>query len=300
MSLYSSKVVAKQEVSADLIPCEGYDVNNDSYRVSLPDSGLCRDSFYIEKLLSPSETQHLINCVEKAGLDFWDPNSVETDSFRRAYTLEVSHERLASIIWSRVKDLVVPVVDISPEDTQRHEIDIEGNWKAVGINPKMLFSRYLEGGHFAPHTDGCTIVDINERSLFSCVVYLNDCEQGGQTRLYSNEQIDYALEKDSEGRLTGRSEFVIHEVSPVNGRMLAFYHTQMHEGVPASCKYIIRTDVMYRRETPICTEPNDIEAFDLYMQAQHLAEYGENERAVVLFRKAFKMSPNLSKLYRMG
>lgn len=55
----------------------------------------------------------------------------------------------------------------------------EGTWRACGVNEHLLFARYGPGGHFSPHTDGYTIVDFNCRSLFTVLVYLNDCGGGG-------------------------------------------------------------------------------------------------------------------------
>ena len=55
----------------------------------------------------------------------------------------------------------------------------EGTWKAVGVNEHLLFARYTDGGHFSPHTDGYTIVDFNKRSLYTLLLYLNDCQEGG-------------------------------------------------------------------------------------------------------------------------
>jgi hypothetical protein len=51
------------------------------------------------------------------------------------------------------------------------------------VNPNMLFNRYAPGGHFSPHTDGYTIIDFNVRSMYSCLIYLNDCPLGGATRM---------------------------------------------------------------------------------------------------------------------
>ena len=45
-----------------------------------------------------------------------------------------------------------------------------------GLNPTLLFGRYKSGGHFAPHTDGNTIIDFNHRSLRSVIIYLSDCK----------------------------------------------------------------------------------------------------------------------------
>jgi len=295
-----SKVVDKLEVDSSAIPIAFKVSASQPIRIDLPDIGDSRDSFTVESLFTMGECQYLIDSAEKAGMDFWDPSSVSTHPFRRAYTLESNHQPLADLIWERVKDLVVPKVHISESDEHRHEIDIVGDWVPCGINPKILFSRYRDGGHFAPHTDGCTIVDLNQRSLFSCVIYLNSCQVGGQTKLYDSAQADCKLQPDAEGRLTGQPELVLHSVDPERGRMLVFYHTQIHEGFPASCKYIIRTDVMYRRETPICDSPDDREAYAIYLEAQGAADRGMFEEALPLFKKAFKLSPSISKLYKMG
>lgn len=294
-----SKVVDKVEVDPSLIPITFATGDSAPSCITLDDVDECRDSYLVEKLFTHDECKYLIECAEKIGLDFWDPASVDSHPFRRAYTLECNHQALADFIWDRVNHLVLPKVNISEADEHRHEIDIVGDWVPCGINPRFLFSRYRDGGHFAPHTDGCTIINLNERSLFSCVIYLNSCDEGGQTRLYSNTQTSIPLEKDSHGRLTGKPELVIHTVDPVEGRMLVFYHQQLHEGVPAGCKYIIRTDVMYRREVPICDEPQDREAFALYLEAQAEADRGNFEQSLPLFKRAFKMSPAISRLYRM-
>ncbi len=137
--------------------------------------------------------------------------------------------------------------------------------------------------------------------MYSVILYLNDCETGGETRFYKNCQKEQQLILDHcTNKLTGNAENVTFEVKPKAGRMLVFYYTLMHEGFAASNKYIIRQDVVYRRSPPICTMPEDVEAYQIYTKAQLLAERGEYNEAMLLFRKCFKMSPNLSKVYRMG
>ena len=77
-------------------------------------------------------------------------------------------------------------------EPSRWERDIDGDWYPtgshrsvanclsdqlyIGLNPILLFGRYEEGGHFAPHTDGNTIIDFNHRSLRSVIIYLSDCK----------------------------------------------------------------------------------------------------------------------------
>merc|ERR1711974_179423 len=156
-----------------------------------------------------------------------------------------------------------------------------------------------DGGHFSPHTDGTTVVDFNRRTFYSCVLFLNESPWGGHTRIYADAQIRKDLAPDAAGRLTGDPALVLEEVAPKAGRMLVFYHRLMHEGVPAAEKYIIRTDILYRRTPEQCTAPEDVKAFEMYQEAQLLAEKGECTAAVDLFRRAFKLSPALSAVYRM-
>ena len=230
---------------------------------------------------------------------FWEEDPARPRiAFRNAHTVEVSQEALADRIWRRVGSHVQPTVELGPEDP-RFEVDIEGTWYPYAMNPKLLLSRYLDGGHFSPHTDGTTVVDFNRRTFYSCVLFLNASPWGGHTRLYADEQMKRELRKDDAGRLTGETDLILAEVAPKPGRMLVFYHRLMHEGVPAAEKYIIRTDVLYRRDPEICTAPEDKEAFQMYQEAQLLAERGDCAAAAGLFRGAFRRSEALKAVYRM-
>ena len=112
-------------------------------KIDLADVDDCRDSYLLENLLTSEEAQHLIDCAERIGMDFWDPAYSDSHhAFRRAYTVESHHPQLANILWNRIKHLNLPNVIISEEDEFRHEIDIVGEWVPVGINPRFLFSRY--------------------------------------------------------------------------------------------------------------------------------------------------------------
>ena len=65
-------------------------------------------------------------------------------------------------------------------------------------------------------------------------------------------------------------------------------------------KYILRSDVMYHRQDPICTQPQDLEAYELYRRAIDLAgERGREAEALPLFQRAFRISPGLADVYGM-
>ena len=60
------------------------------------------------------------------------------------------------------------------------------------------------------------------------------------------------------------------------------------------CKYIIRSDIMYERVPPILNSEKDKEAYTIFRQAEDLADSGDVDQSIVLFRRAFKMSPELA------
>ena len=111
-------------------------------------------------------------------------------SFRNADTVEVTCQAVADALWARAAPHVVPRVTLSRSDDADDpaaccERGLEGEWRACGVNPVLLFTRYGPGCHFSPHTDGNTVFGLNRRSLFSMLLYLNDCADGGHTTLFA-------------------------------------------------------------------------------------------------------------------
>ncbi|NVJ22502.1 2OG-Fe(II) oxygenase [Myxococcus sp. AM011] len=122
------------------------------------------------------------------------------------------HE-LADLLFQRIKPHVPP--------------RLEHEWELCGTNERLRCYRYEAGQYFAPHFDGAFVRHRDERSLLTFMVYLNDGAHGGATNfLY-----------------LGRS------VTPRTGAALLFNHHLYHEGaeVTAGLKYVLRTDLMYRR-----------------------------------------------------
>jgi hypothetical protein len=104
-----------------------------------------------------------------------------------------------------------------------------GKWEAVGCNERCRFYRYDPGEKFAPHYDGYFQRENGERSRLTFMVYLNGGFEGGATNF------PHALPLVS--------------VRPKRGMALLFIHHQLHEGAPVieGRKYVLRTDVMYRK-----------------------------------------------------
>jgi tetratricopeptide (TPR) repeat protein len=165
------------------------------------------------------------------------------------------------------------------------------------------------------------LIDFNTRSFYSVVTYLNDIPEGmgGGTKFYESDALSSLkavastantyISEGKEGlvgdtikahrssKWTADDSFHKTTCSPVAGRMLIFEQALAHEGVPPErpyYKYIIRSDVMYKRTPPICDSPEDREAYRIFKHAEQLAEAGKVEEAIPQFRKAIKMSPKLA------
>jgi prolyl 4-hydroxylase len=101
--------------------------------------------------------------------------------------------------------------------------------RAVGLNERFRGYRYSEGHRFAPHFDGAFARNARECSELTVLLYLNEGFLGGATAFC-----------DWEAR-----------VVPRRGQALLFQHAIRHEGCPVDGgrKYVLRTDVMYQRDS---------------------------------------------------
>lgn len=206
------------------------------------------DAFILHGVFSEAECESFVAKTEALRYTFWNQSAPDVKNFRNADTVEVNDVSLAEGIWKRIQHLVVPEVSIT-SDEERCERGLEGTWRAVGVNHNLLFARYGPGGHFSPHTDGYTIVDLNKRSLYSLLLYLNTCSVGGATRMFPpDDQAERHYDKDDEGRMRWSESSVVARAPVARGTALAFYQNIPHEGEPVGdgeAKYIIRTDIMY-------------------------------------------------------
>ena len=120
-------------------------------------------------------------------------------------------EELAISLWERVKSFV-------PQELEYGT--------AIGLNERFRFYKYFPGQQFRPHQDGSYIRSIMEWSSYTFMIYLNEEMEGGATK------------------------FIKCNVKPETGKALIFKHELLHEGRPVldGIKYVLRTDVMYRRK----------------------------------------------------
>ncbi|CUG91575.1 2OG-Fe(II) oxygenase, putative [Bodo saltans] len=286
------------------------------------------DVVVVNNLLLPSECASIISTCERLGFTFWADASAEvkdedpeaassssdahqhTDAFRSAFTVEVHLEEFAARLWARLQPVALSQIGSKsfyptmPNADRSFERDLEGLWEPVGVCDNVLFARYREGGHFAPHVDGSNIIDLNTRTMFTVLVYLNTCVSGGETLILAGEQCDALQQDEATGRFHSKPSTRIGAVAPTEGSASIFYYDVLHEGSPVAGggnheKYIIRADVLYRRNPPILTAPRDLDAFRFYQEARVLEANGNALEAVKKFQAVRKLSPGVADLYQL-
>jgi hypothetical protein len=96
----------------------------------------------------------------------------------------------------------------------------------------------------------------------------------------------------------------VADAAPVReGAALFFSQNVPHEGAPVGpgCeKIIIRTDVMYRRDPPVCADVAGETAYALWLQAAAAEAGGDAMGAMRLYRLSGRASPAFAALMGLG
>jgi predicted 2-oxoglutarate/Fe(II)-dependent dioxygenase YbiX len=175
--------------------------------------------FTIHQFFSKDEAEHWIAHSEALGYQEAPLSTAQgpviDKSVRNNSRIMVDDPVLAEQLWDRLRSFLPPI----------------SGWEAVGLNERFRFYRYEVAEKFALHYDGCFRRENGERSQLTFMVYLNEGFDGGETGFY---------------RPNGSPRFA---VQPEQGKALIFAHHQLHEGAPVRSgrKYVLRTDVRYRR-----------------------------------------------------
>ncbi|MEZ5425846.1 MAG: 2OG-Fe(II) oxygenase [Pyrinomonadaceae bacterium] len=174
--------------------------------------------FEIDEILNPEECSNWIERIQRAGPE---PAPINTpggtrivDQIRNNRRVIFDNPEWAEDLFQRVKEQV-------PRE-------IHGR-KLSGINERLRCYEYLPGQRFAPHSDGAFVRDETEQSFYTYIIYLNEGFSGGETCFLVQPEI---------------------LIQPKIGSGLFFQHPIIHEGVEVitGAKYVVRTDLMYRKE----------------------------------------------------
>mmetsp|Transcript_14877 Transcript_14877/g.15594 ORF Transcript_14877/g.15594 Transcript_14877/m.15594 type:complete len:277 (+) Transcript_14877:52-882(+) len=192
-----------------------------------------KEIFLIDNLLSKEECQRIINTSNEVG--FGKTNYPK--HYRGNLRLIVNDNKLAEVLWERIVNFVPQTV-----------IEDGSTWTSYGLNDCWRLAKYYSGDRFGAHVDAYFLKTINEKSMYTVNIYLNGDGDfvGGSTRFYQSV--------DRKSRKNG-SDSKIEEarVLPSAGRCVIFRQPNaadyLHDGeeVTEGIKYLLRTDVMYRR-----------------------------------------------------
>ncbi|CAM2699106.1 unnamed protein product [Rotaria socialis] len=152
----------------------------------------------------------------------------------------------------------------------------------VSISKPTFCFTYEPGQFFAPHFDGIFKKSYMEQSQLTIMAYLNHSYTDGHTNFLDD---------------TTKPHGITYALKPETGMVLIFQHDLFHEGETVSTgkKYIMRSDVMYKR---ILIEPmstKEHEARELLAQAEQFEDQSNYGEASKCYRKAYKLWPELEK-----
>jgi len=167
-------------------------------------------NFFTPEMCAQYIQQYEDQGFEEAKVNF-GKRAISLRSVRNNERIIEDNPRLAAELWERIKPFV-------PAENS--------NAVACGLNERFRFYKYVPGQEFKAHQDGSYIRNTNEWSVFTFMVYLNEGMEGGAT-IFNKQTI-----------------------IPETGKALIFKHELLHAGqvVTEGVKYVLRTDIMYRRK----------------------------------------------------
>eukprot|EP01038_Epipyxis_sp_PR26KG_P010029 gene10029-13485_t len=268
----------------------------------------------VRELLSKQECEKLIEFINtKEHLPNFEGEIVMTDAsnkleYRNNQRMIVISDNIASVLFERIRSVLTVIGEheiicnrnINGDNFINNGIGMNGQWRFHSLNPCLRLCKYHPGGHFGPHYDSDFVIDpLLLRSIKTFMIYLNDDYEGGTT----NFSESHNLYIDPDRNIYCSPEDKIYsKVKAYCGDCLIFDHKILHEGeqVRSGCKYIMRTEIIYEKNTLFKME-NDEEdikcasALKIYYEGMALEENHQVDSAIKKYKQAFKMYPDLEK-----
>jgi len=172
-------------------------------------------------------------------------------------------ERCKTYIEDEVYERDEDIIDI------RDHHDFNQIWRYKEISPYWKLYHKPIGSRISKHYDRMYVEDVDTKSIYSIVIYLNGNN--------------------------GNIKFGDIEVEPRRGRCVIFNMKESHEGLPNMDfpKYLIRSKIIYRRRKKMERE-NDRLAMEIYKRALK-EEKVDNRKYHELLEESFLLSPLLEK-----
>lgn len=197
--------------------------------------------YLLYDFVTKTEAEQLVIATEQHGYG----HTNYPKDYRGNLRLLADDEALSVELCKRIKSTLLDKGIIPETLTENgHE------YVFAGLNRRWRYAKYYPGDKFASHIDGCYEDDEGVvKSMFTVNIYLNDTFTGGNTTF------DFNNYDDPDADLDYQDSSKMYPVEPVTGLCLVFRQPDtkeyVHEGteVKTGVKYLMRTDIMYRRIT---------------------------------------------------
>ena len=150
----------------------------------------------------------------------------ETD-IRNSCEIRIREKSFRTLIWSFAKN---------------HVSCMYQGRKLVGPDSNSFYLlRYEPGQKFEQHRDGHSVDYKGRKSFVTALIYLNKCEQGGETRFFEEPMMGMSF-KRSFGRC-------IYDCEPEIGKLVLMRHYLLHQALPVveGVKYVLRFNIVYEK-----------------------------------------------------
>jgi hypothetical protein len=239
------------------------------------------ECFVLFNVFTEKECKELIDQGEKFG--FLNLGGLYDPRYRNNERIINLNPTLNKIMWKRITDHIEDQITLGRQHDTLHLTPFtEGVWEKYGLNERFRLCKYNPTNFFKSHYDeGYHPQPTTIRTMKTCMLYLNDEFEGGETIFYIKSK-SVALK-------------------PKTGMCLIFNQKILHEGatVKKGLKYFIRNDIYYKRITKREVELSEIErsAIDLYNAGVSLESTGNTKDALACYIKATKKCHNVAELY---
>ncbi|MGI9653044.1 prolyl hydroxylase family protein [Chryseobacterium sp. RLHN22] len=172
--------------------------------------------FVIENFLTDEECDHYIDLTKDKVFEEAKINMSGRQMMSKGVR---NNDRLMIFDNDLAENLFKKAAEFLP---QTHD-----DYNILDFNEMFRIYKYSTGQRFKMHRDGSYIRNVNEKSFYTFLIYLNDDFEGGETEFEN-----------------------LFTVAPKKGSALVFYHPLRHEGktLISGLKYVLRTDVMYSKK----------------------------------------------------
>ena len=224
----------------------------------------------IDGLLNEKECEYIINTAEQNCDNFMSMSSKYDSTIRNNQRLLTIDKHLANVLNDRLKPLLnkhilhsndnlfsIPLgFDVIQHNNVNKEIAARNDWEFDTVNNCIRVNRYQADcdNHFSFHRDAQYIEDVNKRSLFTLVIYLNDGFEEGETvfyiektkeqlfnihKYYNNNGFTIENEMDYYSNIANNKvntnyetkfedNFIVYKVKPKRGSAVLFSHNIIH------------------------------------------------------------------------